>query len=230
MRSHRFDKPQQPNRPWGTNILYIKPLNLTNYMYTYKYKELASVLYEALIPDPFYIELLRDIPGGEQERQQILMRYMDYSMAEGEKYGRLTIAGNPPYGAAIWSRPLEPAIDNEKSLLKKDFIKTYMGESALNAYSTIVSFMSEQLDASLQDVWYLSIAGIKPTYQGQGLGAGLLTEILDETDKNEIATYLETFTPRNIRFYERMGYKIIKEVFEPVTGSPYWIMVRQPVK
>jgi len=202
---------------------------MTNYMYTYKYQGLALALYQALIPDPFYIELLRDITGSEQEKQEILMRYMDYSMTEGEKYGRLTIAGNPSYGAAIWSKPLDPATDNEKSLLKKDFIKTYMGETSRNAYQTIVSFMSEQLDATLQDAWYLSIAGIKPDYQGKGLGAGMLTEVLNETDKNEISTYLETFTPRNIRFYERMGYKITKEVAEPLTGCPYWIMVREPL-
>lgn len=210
--------------------MYIKPLNLINCMYTYKYKDLASALYEALIPDPFYVELLRDIPGGEPEKREILMRYMDYSMTEGEKYGQLTLAGDPPYGAAIWSRPLEPAIDNEKSLLKKYFIKTYMGEPALKAYSTIVSFMSKQLDTLLQDAWYLSIAGIKPTHQGQGLGANLLMKVLNETDKNGISTYLETFTPRNIRFYERIGYKITNEIAEPVTGCSYWIMVRPSIK
>jgi hypothetical protein len=199
-------------------------------MYTYKYKELASALYEALIPDPFYIELLRDIPGGEPEKREILMRYMDYSMTEAEKYGQLTIAGNIPYGAAIWSKPLDTETDNEKSLLKKDFIKKYMGESSLNAYLTIVSFMSEQLDPILYDAWYLSIAGIKPSHQGRGLGANLLMEMLNETDKNGISTYLETFTPRNIRFYERVGYKIAKEVSEPVTGCPYWIMIREPLR
>jgi ribosomal protein S18 acetylase RimI-like enzyme len=196
-------------------------------MYTYKYKELASALYEALIPDPFYIELLRDIPGGEPEKREILMRYMDYSMAEGEKYGRLALAGDIPYGAAIWSKPLDTATENEKSLLKKHFIKTYMGETSLNAYLTIVSFMSKQLGEVPPDAWYLSIAGIKPAYQGQGLGADLLMKVLNETDKNGIPTYLETFTPRNIKFYERMGYKTAKEVFEPVTGSSYWIMVRE---
>ncbi|WDZ99600.1 GNAT family N-acetyltransferase [Mucilaginibacter sp. SJ] len=199
-------------------------------MYTYKYKDLAFALYEALIPDPFYIELLREILGGEPEKREILMKYMDYSMKEGEKYGRLTIAGDPAYGATIWSQPLNPATDNEKSLLKKDFIKTHMGEPALKAYSTILSFMTEQLDPILHDAWYLSIAGIKPSSQGQGLGANLLMEILNETDKNGISTYLETFTPRNIRFYERMGYKIAKEVSEPVTGCPYWIMIREPLK
>lgn len=195
-------------------------------MYAYKYKDIALALYEALIPDPFYIELLRDNPNNEYTRRERLMKYMDYSMTEGEKYGRLTIAGNPAYGAAIWSKPLDQATDNQKSLLKKDFIKTHMGETALDAYSTIVSFMSEQIDAVPPDAWYLSIAGIKPAYQGKGLGADLLNAILDETDKNGTPTYLETFTPRNIRFYERIGYKIAKEVFEPVTSCNYWIMVR----
>ncbi|MFC0517004.1 GNAT family N-acetyltransferase [Mucilaginibacter angelicae] len=199
-------------------------------MYPYKYKDLALALYEALIPDPFYIELLREIPGGQQEKQEALMKYMDYSMTESEKYGHLTIAGDAPYGAAIWSKPLDAATDTEKSLLKKDFIRTYMGESSLNAYLTIVSFMTAQLGNVPTDAWYLSIAGIKPAYQGKGLGADLLTAVLDETDKNQIPTYLETFTPRNIRFYERLGYKIAKEVFEPVTGSSYWIMLREPFK
>jgi GNAT superfamily N-acetyltransferase len=198
-------------------------------MYAYKYKDLALALYEALIPDPFYIELLREIPGGQQEKQEALMRYMDYSMTEGERYGQLTIASDPPHGAAIWSKPLDTATDAEKSLLKKDFIKTHMGESSLKAYLTIVSFMMEQLEGVPTNAWYLSIAGIKPACQGKGLGAGLLKTVLDEADKNGIPTYLETFTPRNISFYERMGYKIAKEVFEPVTGSFYWIMLREPL-
>lgn len=199
-------------------------------MYTYKYKDLALALYESLIPDPFYIELLREIPGGQQEKQEALMRYMDYSMTESEKYGQLTIAGDPPYGAAIWSKPLDTATDTEKNLLKKDFIKTHMEESSLNAYLTIVSFMTEQLEVISPEAWYLSIAGIKPACQGKGLGACLLSEVLHETDKNEIPTYLETFTPRNISFYERVGYKIVRKIFEPVTGSFYWIMVREPFK
>ncbi|WP_121812688.1 GNAT family N-acetyltransferase [Mucilaginibacter kameinonensis] len=198
-------------------------------MYTYQYKELALALYEALIPDPFYVELLRGGYGDEDDKQEILMRYMDYSMTEGEKYGRLTIAGDIPYGAAIWSRPLDQATENKKNLLKKEFIKTCMGEPALKAYSTIVSFMTEQLDPTLQNAWYLSIAGIKPDHQGKGLGTSLLATTLNETDKNSIPTCLETFTPRNIRFYERIGYQITKEVAEPLTGCPYWIMVREPL-
>jgi GNAT superfamily N-acetyltransferase len=195
-------------------------------MYTFKYKELALALYEALIPDPFYIELLRGIPG-EQEKQDALMRYMDYSMTEAETYGELILT---PYGAAIWSKPLCVDLDNEKSRLKKDFIKTHMGEVALEAYSSIVSFMTDQLGSVPPEAWYLSIAGIAPAYQGKGLGVELLSEVLNQTDKNGLPTYLETFTPRNIKFYEHMGYEIVKKVAEPVTGCDYWIMVREALK
>ncbi|MGF7074077.1 hypothetical protein FHW88_001987 [Mucilaginibacter sp. SG538B] len=38
-------------------------------MYTYKYKDLALALYEALIPGPFYVELLQNIPGSKREKQ-----------------------------------------------------------------------------------------------------------------------------------------------------------------
>jgi GNAT superfamily N-acetyltransferase len=198
-------------------------------MYTYKYQDLALALYEALIPDPFYIELLRSIPGGQQKKREALMKYMDYSMTESEKYGRLTIAGDTPYGAAIWSKPLDAAIDKERGQLKKDFIGTHMSEASLNSYLTIVSFMTDQLAAVPPEAWYLSIAGIKPAYQGKGLGGDLLKAVLNETDKIGTPTYLETFTPRNIRFYERVGYKIVKEIAEPVTESSYWIMVREPL-
>lgn len=152
------------------------------------------------------------------------MRYMDYSMIEAETYGELTVT---PHGAAIWSKPLDAAVDAEKSRLKKDFIKTQMNADALEVYNSIVSFMTEQLDSIPPEAWYLSIAGLAPAYQGQGLGVGLLKQVLDKTDKHGLPTYLETFTPGNIKFYERMGHGIVKKVFEPVTGCDYWIMLRE---
>gem|GEM_PF-6688463 len=38
-------------------------------MYTYKYKDLALALYEALIPGLFLCRLLRNIPGSKREKQ-----------------------------------------------------------------------------------------------------------------------------------------------------------------
>ena len=47
----------------------------------------------------------------------------------------------------------------------------------------------------------LSIIGILPEFQGQGFGGGLVGPVLNRADQSGVPTYLETFTPRNITFY-----------------------------
>jgi len=75
--------------------------------------------------------------------------------------------------------------------------------------------------------WYLSILGISPNLQGKGLGLDLVLPVLKKTDVLGVATYLETFTPKNFGFYKRLGFYEAKTVYEPVTGSDYTIMVRE---
>ena len=53
------------------------------------------------------------------------------------------------------------------------------------------------------NAWYLSILGVSPSSQGQGLGVKLLLPTLAEADVANVPTYLETFSPRNIPFYAR---------------------------
>ena len=74
--------------------------------------------------------------------------------------------------------------------------------------------------------WYLSILGIHPEQQNKGLGQKLLTPVLEEADKQGLDTFLETFTPRNMSFYERLGYQSEKVFSEQVTASDYAVMVR----
>ena len=40
------------------------------------------------------------------------------------------------------------------------------------------------------------------------------------------AAYLETFTPRNLAFYRKLGFDTVAEYLEPVTNSSYVIMRR----
>lgn len=77
--------------------------------------------------------------------------------------------------------------------------------------------------------WYLSIVGIAPQFQGQGLGRALVKPILDKADKMRIPSYAETFTPRNRNFYNRLGYQEVGSFIEPVIGAEYWIMLREPL-
>ncbi|QEC74444.1 GNAT family N-acetyltransferase [Mucilaginibacter ginsenosidivorax] len=196
-------------------------------MYTLKYQEFSEALYQALQPDPFYIRLLQSIPG-DKEKQEALISYLDYSMYEAEKYGLLFIPGQHRYGASVWSKPLSTALESEKGQEKKMFLKANLGDGVLDAYVQMVDFMSTKVDGLIPaDAWYLSIVGIKPEFQGKGLGVGLINEILEKTDKLGLSTYLETFTPRNISFYNRLGYEESASFLEPVTNATYWVMQRE---
>jgi GNAT superfamily N-acetyltransferase len=149
-------------------------------------------------------------------------------MYEAKEYGLLFIRGEHRYGAAIWSKPLNADVELAKHQYKKEFLKTNLGNDALDTYLQITNFMSSNLKGLISDdAWYLSIVGIKPEFQGKGLGAQLINEVLKETDKLGLPTYLETFTPRNISFYNRLGYQAAASFLEPVTSATYWVLVRE---
>lgn len=196
--------------------------------FEFKYKKCAEALYSALCQDAFYRTLEKSIEGPGPSKEA-MVKYMDFSMVEGHQSGVLYMPENLEYGASIWSKPLAWELDKIKQSEKKAFLLDALGRNALNTYQSIVDFMGSRAAPFIgDDYWYLSIIGILPRFQGQGLGPGLVRDVLTTTDSLNIATYLETFTPRNIGFYKKLGYQEIDSFFEPTTQARYWIMIREP--
>ncbi len=112
---------------------------------------------------------------------------------------------------------------------KKAFLLNHMGENSLRIYTQIVEFMSGKAESYIGgEFWYLSIVGILPEFQGKGFGPGLIKNVLSKTDAIKAPTYLETFTPRNIPFYRRLGYNEASSFYEPTTKAEYCLMIREP--
>lgn len=98
----------------------------------------------------------------------------------------------------------------------------------MKTYNSIVEIMSKKAETLISsEAWYLSIIGILPAYQGQGLGPKLVNPILSQTDRLGVPTYLETFTPKNKSFYNRLGYLDVGTFLEPTTNTEYSIMMRK---
>lgn len=198
--------------------------------YTFTYRTLSEALYESLIDDPFYITLEKAIRGTQLEKKEMMLRYMDYSMIEAEHAGQILIPTEHNYGASVWLKPQKEKEREQLKSEKKEFLIKHLGQNAWQCYASIVNYMSQQADPLIPpDAWYLSIVGLRPAHQNKGLGSGLIIPVLEKTDGLGITTYLETFTPRNMKFYEKLGYTSIASFNEPFTGSPYWIMARQPM-
>ena len=207
---------------------FTKPMNAAENAYCFKYRPFAEALYHALVDDGFYATLERSVTDPAVAREA-MFRYLDYSMREAEQYGELHIPAAQPVGASVWAKPLEVATAEAMKAAKIRFLREHMGTASERAYLDIVAFMSAQTRSLVDErCWYLSILGILPEYQNRGLGAGLVTPVLEISDRLGIPTYLETFTPRNEPFYQRLGYARVGSFFEPTIGASYAVMIRPP--
>ena len=197
--------------------------------YHFEYRNLAESLYAALTEDAFYIAMENSVCAPKKMRREAMLRYYDYSLREARTYGALHAFKGKAIGASIWSLPVSPRVSKTIADQKKTFLQTQMGAASLDAYTQITACMAQQTTTVIPpDSWYLSIIGIAPAFQGQGIGETLIRPVLERTDALGCATFLETFTPRNMHFYARLGCRETGCFDEAGTGAPYWVMVRQP--
>ena len=185
----------------------------------------AEALYQALQPDPYFAALESWVEKGSA--REAMLAYYDFSMREARTFGRLYLPEDTHHGVSVWLTPLTDRQAAEKKRQRQEFLVEHLGDSVLDRYQTIMARMdanAEPLIAS--DAWYLSIVGVLPEFQNRGLGVSLIRPILDEADRVGVATYLETFTPRNKPFYARLGFQEVGSFPEPVTGAAYSLLAR----
>ncbi len=197
--------------------------------YLFEYRALSETLYDALTEDVFYKVMESSVAGGPDQRREAMLRYYDYSIKEARQYGQLCRPNGKAFGVSIWSKPVNGDLSQQIANQRKAFLRIHLSDTCLAKYTQITGGMAEQTEKVVPPgSWYLSIVGIAPAYQGQGLGGRLIRPILDKTDELGLHTYLETFTLRNMRFYQRLGFQEASAFDEPGTKSPYWVMIREP--
>jgi GNAT superfamily N-acetyltransferase len=184
-------------------------------------------LVESLFPDPFYQAISVDFEGDMAARKQVLGHYFQYALDEAARTGRRREADPPDLGAAAWLLPRAADIDAAESAAKTAALAALLGPNGNRNYHRIVDFMGPRAAGLVPaGAWYLSIVGVLPAAQGRGLGLQLLQPTLDEAGRAGAVCYLETFTPGNMAFYERLGFRSVGVFDEPVTGSAYAVMRR----
>ena len=74
----------------------------------------------------------------------------------------------------------------------------------------------------------LEFFGVDPSAQGSGVGSRLMAAGHATIDANGERCYLETFTTKNVAFYEKRGYRVVIEGTVPGTETRVWGLVREP--
>ena len=63
----------------------------------------------------------------------------------------------------------------------------------------------------LSQHWHLGPIGVLPSHQGLGIGSMLMERFCKEVDACLAKAYLETEGDKNVRFYEKFGFKVVSE-------------------
>jgi len=185
----------------------------------------------ALEGDPFYRCITSEFVSDDRERRAALAAYLEYSFEQGRRIGRVVHLEAADLGVAVWVLPQADEVKDHERSRKRTYLRKVLGERGCLSYGSIVDYMSARACRVVaSDAWYLSIVAIAPEAQGRGLGARLLAPTLAEADAAAAACYLETFNPRSLRFYERLGFLTRAEFDEPTTRARYRIMVRAPAQ
>jgi len=185
----------------------------------------SAALVECLLDDPFYCAITEGFGNDLAARKHALSGYFHYSLEEAERTGRCVVAPDPSLGAAAWLLPRSPDVDAAESSAKSEYLASALGSRGMENYYRIVGHMAPLAARVVPaGAWYLSILGILPSAQGRGLGAILLADTLAEASHANVACYLETFTPRNLRFYERLGFRRVAGHLEPTTNKEFIVM------
>ncbi|QNG18438.1 GNAT family N-acetyltransferase [Rhodococcus triatomae] len=125
---------------------------------------------------------------------------------------------------AVWTTPLSTGLDAAFGEIAEQVTDLY-GDRA------DVAARADEATAHLRPtdpVWYLATVGVAPTSQGRGLGRAVLEPELAAAEDHGRAAYLETSSPANVAFYERLGFEVTGSVSLPDDGPKVWAMVRRP--
>ena len=115
-----------------------------------------------------------------------------------------------PGGAAVVLPPDEWEITPERGTSAGfDQGPTSLGAVAAERFSAALLALEPSHHRDLPSAhWYVLLLGVSPEAQGTGLGRALLQPVLDRATAAGQPCYLETAQPKNVGFYERLGFRV----------------------
>jgi len=159
-------------------------------------------------------------------RKAGLRRIFRVGLRHGLRYGRVDTV-HEGAAVAIWLRS-EYATASLARMARTGMLSIpfAVGWGATRRILNLLRFIeAERLRAISSPHWYLFNIAACPDRQGQGLGATLLGHGMARAQAQGIPCYLETTNERNVAFYEKHGFRVVRTCQAPHGGPPEWGML-----
>lgn len=185
---------------------------------------LAATLARAFAHDPFYAFLVGDAPERNQRMRDGwtgLLRHASNRLSH-------SYTTDDHAGVAVWHPPGYAGagfIDTLRLLPSAARMAGSIGRlrDVSRAVATLEQHRRRHVPGSH---FYLSVLGVEPERQGEGIGTALMRPALDLASRASVPAYLETATGRNVLLYERVGFSVVEELVIPGTDVHGWLMLR----
>ncbi|QUX30036.1 GNAT family N-acetyltransferase [Nocardiopsis akebiae] len=125
-------------------------------------------------------------------------------------------------GAALWAPPTANPEGQLVSLRTWPHWGPLIGRTRLAAFVRV--FAEWKLAAPQEPHLYLAALGVDPAAVGTGVGGGLLTSGLDRADSQGLPVFTQTLNPKTVGFYERFGFRLVRETESPEAGTNYFLL------
>ncbi len=137
-----------------------------------------------------------------------------------------TYLADPAVVAVAWIPPDVALVGPTEVAMGRSIIAEHAGETrADEAFATIMAARGHALE---EPHWTLQYLGVLTARQGAGVGASAVAPVLAVCDVEQLPCGLVSTNPRNVSFYERLGFRVIAEAATPDGSATLRPMYRAP--
>ncbi len=184
----------------------------------------AELLARAFHNDPIYVRAMPEKDKRAKTLPWLFDRIAHYSLLYGQVHTTPAVEG-----VACWLPPGQTRLTLGRVIQSGLYaLPLKMGLTAcyrFDAYNNYADKLHKR--HAPESHWYLLIVGVDPPSQGRGIGSRLIEPVLARASADRTACYLETETERNVRFYEKHGFKVAGKGQVPKQGVQVWAMLRE---
>lgn len=185
----------------------------------------SKILARAFNDDPIFRYFAREEPA----RINAIKLLAKTALRYGQSYNHIYTTTNDLKGIAVWIPPGKSPL-NDLRLLRLGLyaLPFKLRLSRLRQLISLFLTIEEHHQYDIpQPHWYLFMLGVSPAYQRQGIGSLLLQPIIKQADREGLPCYLETSTEGGVRFYQRLGFEVVRTGGIP-KELKFWTMQRSP--
>jgi len=189
--------------------------------------EAAHALSLAFQDDPLQSYTFPD----PDERRRLSPLHFSTLLRYGLLAGQVLSGVEPDSGAAVWIPPGAEATPEMAEASGLTRLSETIGAEATDRFTRVIDFADRFHQRDMPEPhWYVMVVGVAPAFQGQGYGRALLQPMLDRAYTDGVPCYLETTQPKNVTFYQRLGFRVLVDDVEPNSGLRVWTFRRDSVR